>query len=317
MPGFPTFDEKKAEDPIDAPRIVIAQVGASTAPKTDKRRKYIIISVSIILAALIILAAILIGFYMFTEAQKELVKYSLEFDRNSKQDVTSDPNKNIVEYQIQNAGQKTWVVNDFNKDIQMVKIQTATQTNCYLSALNRTNTRDPTQITGPDTKEINKASTLTYVTSGSPISDISFLAKDARDLCKGISTYWLYPKCTDGAAQQVPPGSYSTMMPKTTPLPMDTTGTGPVEDNSPWYVYWSYPYNANATVFCVTGCCKTVCACGISYFWYYSHGGLYCTWVASSCPTYGVYSNPVSQACTDGPKGLTCPNYSPAALPSC
>lgn len=26
MPGFPTFDEKKAEDPIDTPRIVIAQV---------------------------------------------------------------------------------------------------------------------------------------------------------------------------------------------------------------------------------------------------------------------------------------------------
>lgn len=42
-------------------------------------------------------------------------QYSLEFDRNAKQDVTSDPNKNIVEYQIQNAGQKTWVVNDFNK----------------------------------------------------------------------------------------------------------------------------------------------------------------------------------------------------------
>lgn len=39
----------------------------------------------------------------------------MDFDKNTKQHVTSDPNLNVVQYKIQNTGQKTWVVNDFNK----------------------------------------------------------------------------------------------------------------------------------------------------------------------------------------------------------
>jgi len=64
-------------------------------------------------------------------------------------------------------------------------------------------------------QEVNKAATLTYVTSGSPIIDTSFLAKAARDLCSGIKTYWLYPHCSDnsGSPSNKPP--YDTYAPST------------------------------------------------------------------------------------------------------
>jgi len=173
---------------------------------------------------------------------------------------------------------------------------------------------DLLKITRPEIKEVNKAATLTYVTSGSPISDTSFLAKAARDMCKGVSTYWLYPHCTD-SSNKAPPN-----MPNTATMPPNsfpTTARPKPVDNSPWYIYWYYPYNANISAYCVTGCCKTVCACQIDYYWFYSSGSLYCTWVASNCPDYGIQENPISQSCTDGPTGLDCPNFTPAALPNC
>lgn len=309
MPTLYTAGDGKTR--IDDLPVVITQVEAP--PRKRSVKKYVIASATIILVAAIILAAILIGMHFFTEAQKEIVRYSLKLDKNTNQDVTSDPNTMIVEYQMQNPGQNAWVVNDFSKDIQVVKIQTAFQTNCYVSALNRTRAQDPSKITGPDTTEVNKAATLTYVTSGSPIIDTSFLAKAARDLCSGIKTYWLYPHCSDnsGSPSNKPP--YDTYAPST----VSTPSSNGIVDNSPWYIYWQDPYNANVSAACVTGCCKTVCACSIDYYWMYSAGSLYCTWVASSCPAYGITENPVSQGCTDGPTGLDCPNFAPATLPNC
>lgn len=44
-------------------------------------------------------------------------------------------------------------------------------------------------------KKRNDSNTVTYRASNSPISDISFLSKAARDKCQGISTYWMYRSC--------------------------------------------------------------------------------------------------------------------------
>jgi len=43
---------------------------------------------------------------------------------------------------------------------------------------------------------VNQAESLTYIASDTPISDTSFLGKTAKDTCKGVSVYWLYPQCT-------------------------------------------------------------------------------------------------------------------------
>ena len=40
---------------------------------------------------------------------------------------------------------------------------------------------------------------VSYVTAQSPIPDISFLNKQARDVCQGISVYWMYSKCDDSS----------------------------------------------------------------------------------------------------------------------
>jgi len=42
-------------------------------------------------------------------------QYTLKLSENMKQDVTSDPNENVVQYHISNPGHETWIVNDFGK----------------------------------------------------------------------------------------------------------------------------------------------------------------------------------------------------------
>lgn len=49
---------------------------SSEPPKSRPHKKYVIIAVSCILTVAMILIAILVGMYMFTEAQKDIVQVS-------------------------------------------------------------------------------------------------------------------------------------------------------------------------------------------------------------------------------------------------
>src|SRR6218665_56338 len=42
-------------------------------------------------------------------------QYTMQFGDNSKQDVTSDPNENVVQYHVSNPSHDAWIVNDFNR----------------------------------------------------------------------------------------------------------------------------------------------------------------------------------------------------------
>jgi len=39
----------------------------------------------------------------------------MHLSENSKQDVTSDPNENVVQYHVSSPSHDAWIVNDFNK----------------------------------------------------------------------------------------------------------------------------------------------------------------------------------------------------------
>jgi len=173
---------------------------ASWMRKRGVEKKHVLIAVSVVIVIGLVIAAILIGMYMTTQAQKDIIQFSLQFKASNNgqvnQDVVSDPNANVVTFHLSKPGQDINVVNDFNKDLQVVKIATATSTNCYLSALNRSQAMDPSQITGPGSLSGSAGSNQQpYMVSGNPISDTSFLTQKAADMCKGVSVYWAYRTC--------------------------------------------------------------------------------------------------------------------------
>jgi len=170
------------------------------------QKKHVLIGVGLVILVGLIIAGILVGMHIFAEAQKDIVKYSLNFKsdsdgKNVKQDVVADPNDNSVMYHITKDGKGVDVVNDFNRDLQVVRMEYEGSTNCYVSALNRSAALDLSKITGPENDIISGNASSGYATkftvSSNPISDRSFLPKKALNMCKDTAVYWAYRSCNN------------------------------------------------------------------------------------------------------------------------
>lgn len=197
----PELKMSDAKDSISDGPVVLTQMVSSPEPRKRNTKKYLIIGGSVILLIAVVLIAILVGMYLFTKGQNDLLKYSLNMDKDTKQDMTVDVDDNSIEYHTYSDKYETWSVDDFNKDIHTVKVKTSSGTNCYIGPLNRTSIMDPSQIkvlpNMPSDTNATQVRRLVYDISGTPVADSSFLGKKARDMCKGTSVYWVYPRCDD------------------------------------------------------------------------------------------------------------------------
>jgi len=209
------------------------------------QKKHVIIAVAVLVGIGLVVGAIIGGIYIFAEEQKALVQFTLQFKSASdnqltNQSVVSDPNDNVVEYHVTKPGQDVYVINDFNKDLQIVRIQTSTETNCYVAPLNRTSAMDPSTIAGPS-NENGAASDQTFTLSSTPVTDRSFLTKKAADRCQGVSLYWAYRGC---GAQNINAGQ-------------NTTAGG---DRGKRSIYLMSPVYG---MYGLGGCCKAYWACKV------------------------------------------------------
>jgi len=241
---------------------------ASTTKGMQKKHVVIIVVGLIILAGLII-AGILVGIHITKEAEKEIAKFQLDFKsttdgKDVKQDVVSDPNDNVVMFHVTKDGKDAYIVNDFNRDMQVVKMEMEFGTNCYISALNRSASMDPSQLNSPDLKTKsdggrNSISTI-YIMSSHPVSDRSFLPKKAQEMCKDVSVYWAYRGCNAPS----------------------TNGTDEMKMRQRRDIYYAGTWNGYP---CYNGCCYTVCSCEGRIVEYSNGYSVYCEYfVSNSCP---------------------------------
>jgi len=223
------------------------------------QKKHVLIGVGLVILAGLIIGGILVGMYIFAEAQKDIIKYTLNFKsdgdgQNVKQDVVADPNDNSVMYHITKDGKRVDVVNDYNRDLQVVRMEYKSGTNCYVTALNRSAALDPSQITGPENDIISGNASSGYATkftvSSYPISDRSFLPKKALNMCKDTAVYWAYRTCINqNENKQIP-------------------NTDAV--------------SRQRRHVCLSGCGWTVCAChSVTLYYYYVGGVQYCDYYVS------------------------------------
>jgi hypothetical protein len=231
--------------------VVTPRFVEETKPRIGMQRKHVFIMIGSVILAGLIITGILVGMHIFAEAQKEIVKFSLDFKSSNdgkdvKQDVESDPNDNVVMYHITKDGKNIDIVNDFNREIQVVKMESDYGTNCYVSALNRSAAMDPSQITGPDsdaTSDRKNGGATVFSISSSPISDRSFLSKKALDMCKSVSVYWAYRSCNKENVDE---------------SNMNNTSTD--NDRQRRAIYNAGYYRGLP---CLNGCCYTMCSCSV------------------------------------------------------
>lgn len=203
-----TKNDSTASEPT---YIITSPVASESAKKGGVQKKYVIFGVVTVLIFGLIIAAVLIGMHMFTEAQKEIVRFSFEFkgskNNDVKQDVEADPNDNVVMYHVTQEGQDAYIVNDFNRLIQVVKLTVNDMTQCFVTPLNISEAMKPSEIV--DAKSMTgtqKRTTLPYQIATDPVVDRSFLPKKAADMCSGISLYWVHKKCLD-SKNEIPTNS--------------------------------------------------------------------------------------------------------------
>lgn len=179
-------------------------------------------------------------------------------NKNVTQDVSADANANIVQYHVLKDDVEAWILQDFDKDIQVTKLLTDSSVGCYVTQLNRSAAVDPKAIpsTTPKTDSKTPSMQLVYKVSERPISDISFLGRRPNELCKNIPTFWMEPYCDDGS---------HTSQPNT---------TSPDRRKRSTFCATCGGY------YCACGCCGLVCGrfASNTYHWYYSNGYYVCVY---------------------------------------
>jgi len=269
---------------VEPPTYVITPT-ATEASRKGIQKKHVLIGCGLLLLAGLIIAGILIGMHIYAEQQKEIVKITLEFKstsdgKNVKQDVTSDPNDNSVMYHTVKDGKDIYIVNDFNRDLQIVKFEFENHINCFVAPLNRTAAQNPADVPLLDKdaqpNDKSKSESMVFVVSDNPVSDRSFLPKKAVDMCKDVSVYWAFRTCNGKDVEA----------PKTNTTGVDRTRRSVYSAG----YYGSWP--------CLNGCCWTYCSCavrivetyignGVYQCYYYT--GTYCGYVRYLQATPGFY----------------------------
>jgi hypothetical protein len=190
------------------------QQGSGVKSGKITKKHILIATISLIVTGLIVVA-VLVGIHLVMEGNKENLKLSLLLKDSgavaAKQNVSTDANANIIISHIVMDGLDVTINDDFDKDIQLLKIRTDLGVGCFVTPLNRTHAFDPKSLPIPsdyqaatqNKQEVNTSSMgathMSYDVAPTPINDTTFLGKRANELCANIPIYWLEPICTGPA----------------------------------------------------------------------------------------------------------------------
>jgi len=193
----------------------------------------------------------------------DLLKFELPVKgkENVMQHVHSSVKQNYVQYYIEiSSTERTWILDDFNTNLQVIKSDTDGHPICFVSKFNRSQVMQPTDVQ-PEFSPYKEHFHGVYTPDEEPTEDHSFLGPKSRDLCSDANLYWMHPmdmtEFTDTSAH-----NNSTM-------PSETGGQGRrVKRN---------------ISHCYTSCCWMVCCCNTRQFVWESSEHFTCTHMCDKC----------------------------------
>jgi hypothetical protein len=200
MTGVKIEDSKTPQVIVFESAKTEADNAAGSPKKSGVMKKRVIVAVACVLTVAIVVAGILVGVKFFLDSTNDIVKKTLEFavdssDSKVKQNVTTDVTNNIAEYHLEQDDREIWVVQDFSRDISVMKVRTTDGDVCFVTPLNDTDTtvqdiRNATASSDPVETVRTK-----YIISEKPIKDKSVLGTAGQKLCSTANTYWMIPVC--------------------------------------------------------------------------------------------------------------------------
>lgn len=271
-----TMSEDKK--PVADPSFALAdnqvfQVAAMQPTKSRFGKRNILIAVVCLLTTGLLVTAVLVGIRLFTDSNMEIAKYSLQANGVS-QNVSVD--NNVVSYHVVKNGVEAWIVQDFDKELQVTKVLIDGHMSCYVTALNRTMASDASSVPdiAPHVDASAPTGSMLYQVVQQQIADISFLGKKASTMCQNIPTYHAIPDCGKSA------GDPSGLMVH------NATSADHRSKRTPRFCATCNLPNCE----CACGCCGVVCGIFASNtcIYYYSGGTWWCTYYMNKF--YGAIS---------------------------
>lgn len=172
------------------------------ATKVRSTKKYVIAGVCAVILAGVALAVVLGAIKLYMNGKKDIVEYSLKYsdeDGTVAENITSCVDDNTVEFHIRysnNAGIEQWVLQDYNRELQLMKVVSGSKSICYLLPLNHTraiptNTKTTNQQSCPPGAA--KKVLLHYELSPFRVKERSMFGSRGQQLCGDTDTYWILP----------------------------------------------------------------------------------------------------------------------------
>lgn len=196
---MPEESSKVVQPPTDAQPMTTSEVIREFIAPIKLKKSRLAFSVTCAFVSVCIIVGVLVGVKFFLDSANDTVKRSFEFassgNRKVKEEVSTSLKDNLVQYHKNDDDGEIWVINDYNRDIQILKVSRETGMICYVTPLNRSDTSPPeaiTNITAPngDIETDNRR----FDVSLSPISDKSIVGPTGQKLCENIDVHWMVPQ---------------------------------------------------------------------------------------------------------------------------
>lgn len=129
----------------------------------------------------------------------DLFKMTMQFrgvdDIDVEQHVTSTTSDNYVIYHVIKPHESAWIVDDFERSLQLMKIVSEEESVCYVTYLNRTLSTPPEAYGSqkPASDVERKRFQTTFYVDEVLIDDVAQLGTRAVSLCADTPTFWIHP----------------------------------------------------------------------------------------------------------------------------
>ncbi|KAI0222888.1 hypothetical protein LSAT2_025853 [Lamellibrachia satsuma] len=163
------------------------------------KTKHVFVAVTCIVVVVVLVAGLIGAAYVFKSAAKDIAKFHLKAkDKDGEpidEDVETDTTNNVVTYHLMTPLGEHWVLNDFNKDITLHKINSNGNTACFVTPLNQSEADPETVRANMKDNGIRNTESAIFQVTEAAIKKPAFLGKTINNMCSGASIYWLSPKC--------------------------------------------------------------------------------------------------------------------------
>lgn len=194
-----TMDGKST---VELPSVTVVEQPDVGRKKSFSVRKRVIVAVTCAVVTAMIITGVILTIWFFLDSTVTIVKNTYEFKKEDgksvKEDVDADVKENFVRYHLTDDNSEITVIDDFNRELQVLKVKEAAGSKCYVLTLNHSGSAVPEALLNASApRDKVETEKVNYKVAEKAIKDKGLLGTQGQDLCDNLDVHWMTPSCDD------------------------------------------------------------------------------------------------------------------------